>query len=154
MEFVMWLIVWAREQLWRSLPDSQPDDLPVRSKATLDVIHVLNEIVAWAERSHYGDSGEILPIASLERQAFYDVLNTAVDQCLGMLRDWDTFTPSDIRNALVAHTVALDTVASMSLRPYYITRVSEIGSLAIFAKAEFSDGTGDGPSVSDDVGQH
>jgi hypothetical protein len=150
MEMIMWLFMRIREDLWGTLPESTPEGLSVRSTATLDVIHVVNEIIAWAERSHYGDSGEILPVASLERQAFYDVLNAAIDSSLIMLANPNATERTDLYDAMVAHTVALDTVASMTLRPHYVTRIKEIGDLAIFAKEETNDGAGSGPAVADD----
>lgn len=153
MEFVMWLLIQARERLWDTV---QPMGLAAntpRSTGTLDVIHVLNEIITWMERSHYGDSGEIIPVASVERQAFYDVLRVAVQTTIDSLREWDSADTDMIRRDMVTHVVALDTVASKVCQPYYVSRMADIGSLAIFGEGRTGDGTGNGTTGEDDDGQ-
>lgn len=153
MEFVLWLFMQARERLWACVSeDGQAGQTP-RSQATLDLIHVMNEIITWAERSHYGDSGEILPIASVERQAFYDVLKVAVKSTIDSLTDWDPADTDAIRRDMVTHVIALDTVASKVCQPYYVSQMATIGSLAIFGEGITGDGTGSRSIVTDDGGQ-
>lgn len=150
MEFVLWLLIQARERLWDTV---QPQGLAAntpRSEAALDLIHIMNEVIAWAERSHYGDSGEIIPVASVERQAFYDVLRVAVQTTIDSLRDWDSADTDMIRRDMVTHVVALDTVASKVCQPYYVSRMADIGSLAIFGEGRTGDGTEHGTTVPDD----
>lgn len=153
MEFVLWLFMQARERLWDTIQQDGTAGMTPRSQATLDLIHVLNEVIGWVERSHYGDSGEILPVATVERQAFYDVLNTAVQTTIDSLRDWDSADTDAIRRDMVTHVVALDTVASKVCQPYYVSKMASIGSLAIFGEGRIGDGTEPGTVVSDDDGQ-
>lgn len=150
MEQCMWLIIWIREQLWQSLPDNEGKPLTTRSQATLDVIHVLNEIIQWAERSHYGDSGEILPVASFERQAFYDMLTTSIGTSIGMLKVWDEYDPDDARKAVHAHVIGLDMVASIALRPYYTSKIIELAGLVPDDREGAHERTASGPAVADD----
>jgi hypothetical protein len=152
-EFVVWLLMQARERLWDTVPQDGTAAQTPRSQATLDLIHVLNEVLSWADRSHYGDSGEILPIASVERQAFYDVLNVAVKTTIDSLRDWDPANEDMMRRDMVTHLIALDTVASKVCQPYYVSQMATIGSLAIFGKGSDLDGTVSGSVVADDDGQ-
>lgn len=153
MEFVLWLLIQARERLWDTV---QPNGLAAntpRAEGTLDVIHVLNEIITWMERSHFGDTGLILPVATVERQAFYDVLRVAVQTTIDSLRDWDSADTDAIRRDMVTHVIALDTVASKVCQPYYVSQMASIGSLAIFGEGRIGDGTDDGTVVPDDDGQ-
>lgn len=150
MEFVVWLFMQARERLWDTVQQDGKAGQTPRSQATLDLIHVLNEIIDWVERSHYGDSGEILPVASIERQAFYDVLNLAVRTTVDSLRDWDPANIDICRRDMVTHVIALDTVASKVCQPYYVSQMATIGGLAIFGEGDIGDGTEPGATVSDD----
>lgn len=150
MEFVLWLFIQARERLWDAVQQDNNAGQTPRSQATLDLIHVMNEIITWAERSHYGDSGEILPIASVERQAFYDVLTVAVRGLIGSLEGWDPADTDGIWRDTVTNAVALDTVATKVCQPYYVSQMAVIGGLAIFAKEETGDGTGSGTPVPND----
>lgn len=150
MESAMWLIIWIREQLWASLPDSGEEGLTTRSKATLDVIHVLNEIVQWASRSHYGDSGEILPVASLERQAFYDVLTAAVGASVLTLEEWDEVDTDQLRKMVQAHVIGLDTVATMTLRPYYKSQIVTLAALVPDETGGAHERPGSGTAIPDD----
>lgn len=150
MEFVLWLLIQARERLWDTV---QPQGLAAntpRSEGTLDVIHVLNEIITWMERSHFGDTGQILPVASVERQAFYDVLTVAIRTTVDSLRDWDSADTDAIRRDMVTHVIALDTVASKVCQPYYVSQMATIGSLAIFGEGRTGDGAEHGTIVPDD----
>lgn len=153
MEFIIWLLMQTRERLWECVAQDGKAGQTPRSQATLDLIHVMNEIITWAERSHYGDSGEILPIATVERQAFYDVLNVAVRTTIDSLTDWDPADTDAIRRDMVTHVIALDTVASKVCQPYYVSQMATIGSLAIFGEGGISDGAASGSIVADDDGQ-
>lgn len=153
MEFVMWLFIQARDRLWDAVQqDGQAGQTP-RSQATLDLIHILNEVISWAERSHYGDSGEIIPVASVERQAFYDVLKVAVKSTIDSLEGWDPADTDGIRRDMVTHAIALDTVATKVCQPYYVSQMMAIGGLAIFGTEGTDDGTDDRSIVADDDGQ-
>lgn len=150
MAAVMWLFMWIRDQLWAEIHERGEAGQTPRSQATLDLIHIINEIIAWAERSHYGESGEILPIASLERQAFYDILNSAVTRSMMYLAEWDQWTTDEIRRAVHAHVISLDTVATMTLRPYYTSKLFELAKLVPNDSEGTDDGTGDRSTVADD----
>lgn len=153
MIFALWLLVQARERLWDTIQQDGTAGTTPRSQATLDLIHVLNEILAWADRSHYGDSGEIMPAVSVERQAFYDVLTVAVKTTMDSLANWDPADTDGIRRDMVTHVVALDTVAAKVCQPYYVSQMATIGGLAIFGTEGTSDGTAGGSVVADDDGQ-
>lgn len=153
MEFVLWLLIQARERMWDTV---QPQGLAAntpRAEGTLDVIHVLNEIITWMERSHFGDTGQILPVATVERQAFYDVLKVAVQTTIDSLRDWDSSDTDMIRRDMVTHVIALDTVASKVCQPYYVSRMADIGSLAIFGEGRTDDGADNGATGPNDDGE-
>lgn len=150
MEFVLWLLIQARERLWDTVNQTDVTVNTPRGQGTLDVIHVLNEIITWMERSHFGDTGQILPVATVERQAFYDVLRVAVQTTIDSLIDWDPADTDAIRRDMVTHVVALDTVASKVCQPYYVSRMADIGSLAIFGEGRIGDGAEHGTTVPDD----
>ena len=153
MEFVMWLFIQARERLWDEVQRDGKAGTTPRSQATLDLIHVLNEIISWAQRSHYGDSAEIMPVCSVERQAFYDVLKVAVKTSMDALANWDPADTDGIMRDMVTHVVALDTVATSVCQPYYVSQMAAIGGLAIFGMESTGDGTASGSIVADDDGQ-
>lgn len=153
MEFVVWLLIQARERLWNTISEDATLHATARGQGTLDTIHVLNEIIAWTERSHYGDSGEILPVASVERQAFYDVLTVAIKTTIGTLEDWGQWNEDDLRRDMVTHAIALDTVATKVCQPYYVSQMMRIAALAPIEREGENDGTAGGPVVADDDGQ-
>lgn len=150
MEFVLWLFIQARERLWDTINTGGEPAQTVRQQAALDVIHVLNEIIEWANRSHYGDSGEILPVASIERQAFYDVLTVAIKTTIGTLEDWDVWEPDNVRRDMVTHAIALDTVATKVCQPYYVSQMMRIANLAPGGKETENERTSNGPSGPND----
>lgn len=151
MEAIMWLLRWIRDQLWLSLPDKGEGELSLRSKSTLDVIHVVNEVIMWAERSKCGDSGEILPVASIDRDAFYNVLTAAVSQSVSYLINWDDMSRDDVRKALHAHVIGLDTVAAMVLRPHYVSQIAMLATL-VPTGAEGKSGGADHGSIGENDG--
>lgn len=153
MEAIMWLVLYIRDQLWTEVREKDPNVVHPRTQASLDLIHILNEIISWAERSHYGDSGEMIPVASLERQAFSDVLVKAISQSIGFLENWDSMDVAEARRSVHAHAIALDTVATTALQPYYATNLFRLAQIPGTKLEGTRDGTGSGTVVQDDAGQ-
>lgn len=153
MEAIMWLIISVREQLWGTVANAAMEPINPRQQATLDIIHVLNDIIMWAERSHYGDSGEMLPVVSMDRQGFYDVLTNFMNHSMAALRAWDDADTDKVRGMLHTNAIGLDTVATRVLQPYYVSRIHELMMLTPVGKEYENDGTGDRSTVANDGGQ-